>query len=66
MVHQEAISEARRWLDELNLPYQSGRVIDLREPAKQVKYVGSFRTLFFQQAVRLLSREGASVIPPEP
>lgn len=66
MIRDDARLEAGKWLESLHLPPVHGRTIDLRGPARQVKFAGYFRTLVFRNAVKQLTREGASVIPPDP
>jgi hypothetical protein len=65
MFGDDAPREAAQWIDNMKLPCVKGHTIDLRGPAQQVKFAGYFRERFFQEAVRLLKRGGASVIPPE-
>ncbi len=61
----ESNRAARDWVANMHLPCMHGREIDLREPALTVKFAGYFRERFFREAVRVLKRAGASVIPPE-
>lgn len=62
-----AKKEARHWIDGLNLQSVSGRLIDLREPAKSLRFSSDhFRTMVFRAAERLLKTRGATAILPDP
>lgn len=65
MFGDDAPVQAARWIAEMRLPCVRGQTVDLRGPSHEVKFAGYFRERFFREAVRLLTRAGASVIPPE-
>jgi hypothetical protein len=62
---KDAQREARHWIDSLNLQNVKGHLIDLREPAKKLRFQGQFRTLVFRAAERLLVTRAATVVLPE-
>ena len=65
MFSDDAPREAAQWVEDMKLPCVKGHIVDLRGPTQEVKFAGYFRERFFQEAVLLLRRAGASVIPPE-
>lgn len=65
MSWKEAQREARHWIDGLNLTNVRGRLIDLREPAKQLRFQGEFRTMVLRAAERLLKTRGATALLPD-
>lgn len=61
-----AKKEARHWIDSLNLQNVSGRLIDLREPAKALPFSSDhFRKMVFRAAERLLKTRRATAILPD-
>ena len=62
MVWNDAHREAQTWVASMKLPCVRGKVIDLRDPARDIPFVGSFRRLVLRAASRQLIKEGASVI----
>lgn len=65
MSWKEAQKEARNWIDSLHLQNVKGRLIDLREPAKQLRFRGQFRLMVFRAAKRILADRGATALLPE-
>lgn len=65
MSWEKAQHEARHWIDSLNLQNVKGRLIDLREPAKTLRFQGQFRLMVLRAAERLLVKRGATAILPD-
>lgn len=65
MSWKDAQREAKRWIDGLNLQKVKGRLIDLREPAKALRFRGKFRLMVFSAAKRILADRGATAVLPE-
>ena len=65
MSWQQAQREARHWIDGLNLQKVRGRLIDLREPAKLLKFQEGFRIMVLRAAERLLKVRGAATLLPD-
>jgi len=60
-----AKKEARNWIDNLNLQNVRGRLIDLREPAKMLRFSGHSRLMVVRAAERLLKTRGAAALLPD-
>jgi len=65
MSWKEAQREAKRWIDGLNLQNIKGRLIDLREPAKSLRFRGKFRSMVLRAAKRIIADRGATAVLPE-
>jgi hypothetical protein len=65
MSWKNAQREARDWLDSLHLQNVKGRLVDLRESARSLRYRGHFRLMVLRAAKRIIADRGATALLPE-
>jgi hypothetical protein len=65
MSWKDAQREARDWIDSLHLQKIEGTLVDLRGPAKALRFRGKFRTMVFRAAKRIIADRGATALLPE-